>query len=100
MRLVRWTLAEDPGVVGDDGVLGVVDGLVALEGDLAGDGFDDAEDGGAGLGGGGGATSVVGSALVEEAAAAAGDASLFDEVLAGVEGDGFDGAVLEVDEVG
>ena len=38
----KSNLAEYPGVVGDDVTLDVADGLVALEGDFAGDGFDDA----------------------------------------------------------
>ncbi len=67
----RCSLADDPGVVGDDFAVRVEDGFVALDGDGAGDGFDDAEDGGAavfvGLGGLR-AAGLVGANLVEEAA--------------------------------
>ena len=82
--------------------MGVVDGLVVVEGDLAGDGLDDAEDGGAALGFGlvgvGSAAVVVDADLVDEAGVGAGDASLLDQDLAGAEGDGGDGLIAEVDE--
>jgi hypothetical protein len=102
-------LAEDPGAVGYGGAFGVEDGFVAFEGDLAGYGFDGFEDAGAdavvvveGLAfAGGGAGDLFGAHLVEEAAGAVGaGAGLFDEDLGGVEGDGGDGLVFEVDEVG
>src|ERR1700678_2283185 len=50
MRFVAMMLAKNPGVVCDEVVLGVVDGLVLLDRDLAGDGFDDAKDSSADLG--------------------------------------------------
>ena len=93
-------LTKDPGVVGDDAVLRVADGFVTLKGDFAGDGFDDAEDSCAEFGVSRGSAEVVGADLVEEAAAATGGAGLFDEDFAGAEGDGLDGAIVEVDEVG
>ena len=62
-------LAEDPGVVGGDAAGGIANGLVALDGDLAGDGFDDAEDGGVQLVVGLCVAEVFGADLVEEAPA-------------------------------
>ncbi len=78
--------------------LGVADWLVALQGDFAGDGLDDAEDGGLALGVGGGVTHVVGTNLIEETGARAVGSCFLDEDFAGTEGYGFDGAVLEVDD--
>ena len=92
-------LTQDPGVVGDDLALGVEDGFVALDGDFAGDGFDDAQDGGADLLVGGGGAHVFGADLVDEAAAGAFAAGLADEDFAGVEGDGLYRAVFEVEDV-
>ena len=92
-------LAEDPGVVGDDLAVDVEDGLEVIDGDFAGDGFDDAEDGGAAIFVGGGSAHVVGADLVEEADAVAAAAGLFDEDFAGAERDGLDGLVSEVDVV-
>ena len=44
--LVGNGLTEDPDVVGDGMAARIFDGLVAVQGDFAGDGFDDAEEGG------------------------------------------------------
>jgi len=97
-------LAKDPGIVGDDLAVGVEDGLIVVEGDLAGDGLDHAQDGGAalevGLVGVGCAAVVVGADLVDEAGATAAGTGLFDEDFRIAEGDGCDGLVAEVDEVG
>src|ERR1700757_1659955 len=101
--MVWAALAGNPGVVGDDAALGIADRLVALEGDFAGDGLDDTDNGGAEgsvVSGGflGCLLDVVGADLVDEAAGAVCGAGLFDEDLGGVEGNGLHGAVLEVDE--
>jgi len=96
-------LADDPGVVGDDLAVGVEDRLYALDGDVAGDGFHDAENGDAALGfclTDLRAAWFVGSDLVDEAGAAVGLASWFDEDFAGIQCDCFDGAVFEIDIVG
>src|SRR5277367_3295754 len=96
IRMLRgaMVLAENPGVVGDDLSLSVADGLVVVDGDLAGDGFNDAEDGGAAFGIGIGPAHVVGANLVHETAASAGGACLFDQNFAGVESDGLDRFVV------
>src|ERR1019366_1919155 len=95
--------ADDPRVVSDHFAAGVEDGFAMLDGDLAGDGFNDAKDGGTALALGlrGLRTAGhVGADLVNESGVAVRLPGFLDQDLAGVERDGLDGAVVEVDDVG
>src|ERR1017187_8757665 len=83
--------------------MGIEDGLIVLDGDGSGDGLDHAQDGVAAFRLGLGdlrAARHVGTDLVDELGVAIDLAGFLDQHLSGLEGDGLDGAVLEVDDAG
>ena len=98
--LVVWPVSSEyPGVVGDYLALGVVDGFVVLDRDLAGDRFHHAENRGAAFRIGCRVAHVFGANLIDEAAASAGGAGLPHQDFAGVQGYGLDRFVFVVDDV-
>ena len=103
MAAGRAASAHDPGVIRDDLAMGIENRLIVLDGDGAGDGLDYTQDGVAAFRLGLGdmrAARHIGADLVDELGVAVDLAGFLDQHLCGLEGDGFHGAVFEVDDAG